>query len=85
LLEEVRYELKGRLVHLLSEMLLVRGTEPVKRTTIIPKANKVMPKEREKYVSRAVGSRTSGERRAMMIVGETINGKACRANQPAVP
>lgn len=32
-----------------------------------------------------VGSRTSGERSVIMMVGETIKGKLCRASHPADP
>jgi len=32
-----------------------------------------------------VGSRTSGERRVMMIVGDMIKGAAWRVSHPAVP
>lgn len=32
-----------------------------------------------------VASLTSGERRVIIIVGEMINGAACRAHQAAVP
>ena len=77
---------------ILSEIEEVKGTEPVRRTTIIPNVNKVIPSDREKYSSRAVfhqsgpsdpcmrhlrvGSRTSGERRVIMMVGDTIKGAA---------
>lgn len=37
--------------NILSEIEEVRGTEPVSRTTIIPKVNKVIPRDREKYSS----------------------------------
>lgn len=39
--------------HELSEIEDVRGTEPVRRTVIIPRARSVRPKDLEKYSSRA--------------------------------
>lgn len=37
----------------LSEIEDVKGTEPVRRMIIIPRANKVIPSDREKYSSNA--------------------------------
>lgn len=68
-----------------SENVDVRGTDPVKRTVMTPSASNAMPSDLEKYTSKDVGSRTSGERRVMMILGDTTKGKACSASQPAVP
>jgi hypothetical protein len=39
---------------ILSDIEDVKGTEPVRRTTIIPSVNKVIPRAREKYSSSAV-------------------------------
>jgi len=68
-----------------SENEEVNGTDPVRRTIMIPRVNIAIPKDREKYPSRGVGSRTSGERRVIIIVGEMIKGKLCRASHPADP
>jgi hypothetical protein len=83
-----------------SEIDEVKGTEPVRRTVMTPRVNNAMPRDLEKYSSRAtnvsfdgfgaeedkrVGSRTSGERSVTMMVGEMINGTLCRASHPADP
>lgn len=70
---------------LLSEKDEVNGTEPVRRTVNMPRVINAIPRERLKYSSITDGSRTSGESKVIMMVGEVINGAACRANQPAVP
>ena len=51
----------------------------------MPKASIVIPKLREKYSSREVDSRTSGERRVRMMRGDTSNGRAWTVSHPAVP
>lgn len=63
-------------------MLTVKGTLPVRSRRRMEKATRVSPRERERYSSRVVDSRTSGERRAMMTVGETMSGMASRTIQP---
>lgn len=70
---------------MVSEIEEVSGTDPVRSTIIIPRVNNVSPKEREKYCSRGEASLTSGDRRVMMIVGETIKGAAWRASHAAEP
>ena len=62
-----------------SARLLLRGTEPVSRTVRIPRVRSVKPSVREKYTSRVVASRTSGERSATIIVGLAMRGAACVA------
>lgn len=69
----------------LSENEEVKGTEPVSNTVKMPSVISAMPSERLKYSSTADGSRTSGERRVTIIVGDIIRGMAWSANQPAVP
>lgn len=59
-------------------VLTVSGTEPVSINSSTEKATSVSPSERERYSSRMVLSRTSGESIVMMMVGDTINGTASR-------
>jgi len=47
----MQFEYKG-LGDALFEIEDVKGTEPVRRTTIIPKVSRVIPKDLEKYSSR---------------------------------
>lgn len=63
----------------------VSGTDPVRRTIRTPRVSSVIPRDLEKYSSSKVASRTSGESIAMMMVGDSINGTACKASHPAVP
>lgn len=71
--------------NLLSENEEVNGTEPVRSTVKMPSVISAIPRDRLKYSSMADGSRTPGERRVSIIVGDIINGTACRAIHPAVP
>jgi hypothetical protein len=46
--------LGGMLADALSDIEDVKGTDPVRRTTIIPRVKRVMPNERAKYSSRTI-------------------------------
>lgn len=46
--------LGGMLAGALSDIEDVKGTDPVRRTTIIPRVKRVMPSERAKYSSRTI-------------------------------